>query len=77
MAKLFTSESVQRSCASLLDVMARGGIPSADDPRTAAAAVEAAYRKAAVARIYGGTSEIMRSIIAEAGLGLPRTRSAS
>jgi hypothetical protein len=77
MAKLFASESVQRSCGTLLDVMGPDGLVFAPESRTSASAVEAAYRKAAVARIYGGTSEIMRSVIAEAGLGLLRTRSAS
>ena len=75
MAKLFSSESIQRSCSTLLDVLGADGVLDERAPGApAAGAVEYAYRKAAVARIYGGSSEIMRSIIAERGLGLPRTR---
>ena len=37
-------------------------------------AVEDAFRKSVVTTIYGGTSEIMREIIAERHLGLPRAR---
>jgi 3-oxocholest-4-en-26-oyl-CoA dehydrogenase alpha subunit len=40
------------------------------------AAVEDAFRKSVVTTIYGGTSEIMREIIAERHLGLPRARPA-
>ncbi|MCU1463652.1 MAG: acyl-CoA dehydrogenase domain protein [Acidimicrobiales bacterium] len=77
MAKLFSSESVQRCTADLLDLMGTEGLLTQDQPDApAAGAVEAAHRKAAVARIYGGTSEVLRSIVAERGLGLPRTRAA-
>ena len=75
MAKLFSSESIQRSCSTLLDVLGADGVLDEQaSGAPAAGAVEYAYRKGAVARIYGGSSEIMRSIIAERGLGLPRTR---
>ena len=73
MAKLFSSESIQRSCADLLDLLGPNGLLSELDPEApAGGAVEYQWRKAAVATIYGGSSEILRGIIAERGLGLPK-----
>jgi alkylation response protein AidB-like acyl-CoA dehydrogenase len=40
----------------------------------AADAVNLAYRHAHGTTIYGGTSQVHRSMIAEKGLGLPRSR---
>jgi alkylation response protein AidB-like acyl-CoA dehydrogenase len=78
MAKLFSSESIQRSTADLVDLLGVEGLLSDTEPDApAAGAIEYQWRKAGVATIYGGTSEIMRSIIAERGLGLPRGRSRS
>jgi len=37
-------------------------------------AVDAAFRYGIVGTIYGGSSEIMREIIAQRHLGLPRNR---
>ena len=36
--------------------------------------LEFGYRLAAANGIYGGTAEILRSIVAQAALGLPRSR---
>jgi len=78
MAKLFSSESIQRSTADLVDLLGVEGVLSETEPDApAAGAIEYQWRKAGVATIYGGTSEIMRSIIAERALGLPRGRSRS
>jgi alkylation response protein AidB-like acyl-CoA dehydrogenase len=38
-------------------------------------AVELAYRHSTAFSIYGGSSEIMRSIVAQVVLGMPRSRS--
>lgn len=43
--------------------------------RNGASAIESAHRLAAATSIYGGTSEIMRSIVAQGSLGMPRSRS--
>jgi alkylation response protein AidB-like acyl-CoA dehydrogenase len=39
-----------------------------------ASAAEFAYRLSTATSIYGGTSEIMRSLVAEVSLGMPRSR---
>ncbi len=77
MAKVYSSEVFAAACSTLLDIfgpdalrrehgLAAGGL----------GVIEHAYRHSQVTRIYAGTSEIQRSIIAERGLGLPRTRRA-
>ena len=53
----------------------RGGslVPAGSHPSTAAL-LNQSYRHAHGTRIYGGTSQVHRSMIAEQALGLPRTR---
>jgi alkylation response protein AidB-like acyl-CoA dehydrogenase len=86
LSKLFSTESRQRYLSALMDFIGESAVltgnPGArhgsgdgsgeDFP----AAVEDAFRKSVVTTIYGGTSEIMREIIAERHLGLPRARPA-
>ncbi len=72
MAKLFSAESFIRDAADLMDLAAPDSVVVSND---GAGIVESAYRLAAATSIYGGTSEIMRSIIAQASLGMPRSRS--
>ena len=75
MAKLFSSEAFQRACAALLDVQgAEGALESPGDAVPVWESLEHEFRHSAVTTIYGGSSEIQRSIIAEHRLGLPRGR---
>jgi alkylation response protein AidB-like acyl-CoA dehydrogenase len=69
MAKLFASESMVRM-ADDLAALAPDGL-RADDVGHGGA-LEKAIRHAQPSTIYGGTSEVQRSIIAQRGLGLPR-----
>lgn len=76
MAKLATTEHYQRAADDLLDMLGADGIRR-HDPSGAADApadgwIEATFRHCQVTTIYGGTSEVLRGIIAERGLGLPR-----
>jgi alkylation response protein AidB-like acyl-CoA dehydrogenase len=75
MRKLFASEATQRAHRAALDILGAEGIlapgaPGAPDN----GAFEAGFRASVVETIYGGSSEIMREIIAEGRLGLPRNR---
>jgi 3-oxochol-4-en-24-oyl-CoA dehydrogenase len=71
MAKMFSSEKFLTDARDLLDLAAPDSLSSRGGPT---AALNLFYRHAHGARIYGGTSEVHRSMIAERNLGLPRTR---
>ena len=74
MQKLYRTETTQQHLSALVDLIGEGAVlegPEADEfPR----AVEDALRKSVIDTIRGGSSEIMREIIAEQHLGLPRNR---
>lgn len=71
MAKLFSSEKFLDDSADLLNLTA----PYSLSKRSGAAGfLNQCYRHAQGTTIYGGTSEVHRSMIAERGLGLPRSR---
>jgi len=75
MSKLYSSEAFARIANDLLDIFGPEGSEQGRGlGEHGLAKIEHAYRHAQVTRIYAGTSEIHRSLIAEAGLGLPRTR---
>ena len=77
-AKLFTAESAQRQHWDLLEILGADAVLSREaGDAPLAAAVEEAFRRGVVGTIYGGSSEIMREIVAERVLGLPRVRSRS
>ena len=71
MIKLFSSERFLGDSADLLALTAPDSLSHRDGP---AARINLAYRHAHGTRIYGGTSQVHRSVVAERGLGLPRTR---
>jgi alkylation response protein AidB-like acyl-CoA dehydrogenase len=71
MAKMFSSELFITDSRDLLDLTAPHSLSKRKGP---AAKINQAYRHAHGTTIYGGTSQVHRSMIAEKGLGLPRSR---
>jgi 3-oxochol-4-en-24-oyl-CoA dehydrogenase len=71
MAKLFSSEKFLEDSSDLLDLTAPESLSKRTGP---AGFLNQCYRHAQGTTIYGGTSEIHRSMIAERALNLPRTR---
>ncbi|MFP5306185.1 MAG: acyl-CoA dehydrogenase family protein, partial [Gammaproteobacteria bacterium] len=71
MIKLFSSEKFLEDAADLLNLTAPHSLSKRSGP---AGFLNQCYRHAHGTRIYGGTSEVHRSQIAERALGLPRTR---
>ncbi len=71
MAKMFSSEKFRTDSADLLDLTAPHSLSKRAGP---AGFLNQCYRHAQGTTIYGGTSEVHRSMIAERALGLPRTR---
>lgn len=71
MVKMFSSEKFESDAADLLDLTAPLSLSKRPGP---AGFLNQCYRHAHGTTIYGGTSEVHRSMIAERGLGLPRTR---
>lgn len=72
MSKVFSTEMYWRDANELMELAAPETLfeDAAD-----AGVVELGYRQSIGMTIYGGTSEVQRSLIAEQGLGLPRSRS--
>jgi alkylation response protein AidB-like acyl-CoA dehydrogenase len=71
MAKMFSSEKFRSDARDLLDLTAPLSLSKRKGP---AEEINMFYRHSQGSTIYGGTSEVHRSMIAERGLGLPRTR---
>jgi len=71
MIKMFSSEKFQSDSRDLLELTAPHSLSKREGP---AGDLNLAYRHAHGTTIYGGTSEVHRSMIAERALGLPRTR---
>ncbi len=70
-AKLLGSEYWVRCSA---DLMAMAAPDTLLPGYTPAGRIERQFRRSVPSTIYSGSSEVQRSIVAEAGLGLPRTR---
>lgn len=71
MAKMFSSEKFMSDASDLLDLTAPCSLSKREG---AAGFLNQCYRHAHGTRIYGGTSQVHRSMIAERNLGLPRSR---
>ena len=72
MSKMFTTEAFISESSDLLALV--GPEAMVRDKRPISF-VDQCYRHSTATSIYGGTSEVMRSMIAEKSLGLPRSRS--
>ncbi len=76
MNKLFMAEAWIEDSADMMDLCAPDSILKTGVEGAAGdGEVELAYRHSTALSIYGGSSEIMRSIIAEEALDMPRSRS--
>jgi len=71
MSKLFSTEQYHRDAIDLMELCAPFSLMQSNH---GLGHVELGYRQSIGMTIYGGTSEIHRSLIAEQGLGMPRSR---
>jgi alkylation response protein AidB-like acyl-CoA dehydrogenase len=69
--KIFSTESYIGDSADLLDLAAPDTLLRG---RSGIGLIEEGYRHSTATSIYGGTSEVLRSMVAERRLGLPRSR---
>jgi len=69
--KVFTTQAFIEDSADLLDLCAPGSLVRG---KTGLGVIEKGYRHSTATSIYGGTSEVLRSMVAERRLGLPRSR---
>jgi alkylation response protein AidB-like acyl-CoA dehydrogenase len=75
MAKLFATERNQVAFSDLMDIAGTAGLLTADASQAPLdGLIEHDFRTSVVTTIYGGASEVLRDIIAERRLGLPRSR---
>jgi len=76
MAAAFKKDSLVEVGSLLMDLTAPDSVLSRGAERAIdQGALEFGYRLGTALAIYGGTSEILRSIVAQVGLGMPRSRS--
>jgi 3-oxochol-4-en-24-oyl-CoA dehydrogenase len=70
-SKVFTTEAYIVDSADLLDLTSPGSLVRGKD---GLGIVEMGYRHSTATSVYGGTSEVLRSMVAERRLNLPRSR---
>ncbi|MBV1686169.1 acyl-CoA dehydrogenase family protein [Novosphingobium sp. G106] len=70
-SKIFSTQAFIDDSADLLDLAAPASLIRG---KTGLGVVEKGYRHSTATSIYGGTSEVLRSMVAERRLGLPRSR---
>jgi alkylation response protein AidB-like acyl-CoA dehydrogenase len=72
---LFGPESYVRASAAAMDIAGMSGLLDWTDPEAPVdGSMDVHYRSAVATTIYGGSSEVLRSLIVENRLGLPRSR---
>ncbi|HEV8064860.1 MAG TPA: acyl-CoA dehydrogenase family protein [Acidimicrobiales bacterium] len=75
MSKLFSSESLKARAEEIVEVVGPDGLRSYFEPTAPVnGLIEHCLRHSVGTTIYAGTSEIHRNMIAQRGLGLPRSR---
>jgi alkylation response protein AidB-like acyl-CoA dehydrogenase len=67
MAKVYATEALVAGTGALLDATGPEGLVDGGE-------LQHLYREAQISTLYGGTSEVLRGVIAEQRLGLPRSR---
>ncbi len=70
-SKIFSTQAFIDDSADLLDLSAPDSLVRS---KTGLGVVEMGYRHSTATSVYGGTGEVLRSMIAEKRLGLPRSR---
>ena len=74
-AALYGPETYVAWSAEIVDMVGPEALAPWNDPEAVAGGTfEFHFRSAVASTIYGGSSEVLRSIIAEQHLGLPRSR---
>ncbi|KAA1423036.1 acyl-CoA dehydrogenase [Mumia zhuanghuii] len=71
-AKVYGTEALQRASSALLDGAGVEGLASDRTNESPAAELQHLYRESQIATIYGGTSEVLKTVVAQQRLGLPR-----